>query len=124
VKVLGLVPGSRSNQCVLVGIADKVKLSSKSLGRLQAALAHEAPPKHICKDSDDNFGPGEGEGSESCDEDASEVCALDTVNGNVAQVAAAGWREVAHCDDQLIARHSDFDIEHSGKFRAFVSNNS
>jgi hypothetical protein len=73
VKVLGLVPGSRSYECVLVGIADKVKLSSKSLGRLQAALAHEAPPQHVCKDPDDNFGPGEGEGSESCDEDASEV---------------------------------------------------
>jgi hypothetical protein len=32
VKTLGLVPGSRSNECVVVGTADKVKLSSKSLG--------------------------------------------------------------------------------------------
>jgi hypothetical protein len=38
-------------------------------------------------------------------------------------VVAANWREVAHFDDQLIARHSDFEIEQPGKFTAFGSKN-
>jgi hypothetical protein len=84
VKVLGLLPGSRSYECVVVGTADKVKLLSKSLGQLHAARAHEAPPQHICYSSDDNLGPGEGEGSESSNQDASEVGAADAANGNLA----------------------------------------
>jgi hypothetical protein len=38
-------------------------------------------------------------------------------------VVAANWREVAHFDDQLITRHSEFDIDQPGKFTAFVSKN-
>jgi hypothetical protein len=49
------------------------------------------------------------------------VGAKDTANRNLAPVVPVDWREVAHFDGQLIARHSDFDIERPEKFRAFVS---
>jgi hypothetical protein len=49
--------------------------------------------------------------------------AIDAANGNLAQVVAADRREEAHFDDQLIARHSDFDVEQPGKFTAFLSKN-
>jgi hypothetical protein len=47
--------------------------------------------------------PGEGEVSESRNQDASEVCAIDAADENLAEVVAADWREVDHFDDQLIA---------------------
>jgi hypothetical protein len=44
VKVLGLVPGSRSYECQVQGIADKVKLSSKSLNQLHASGSIQGAP--------------------------------------------------------------------------------
>jgi len=73
VKVLGLVPGSRSYDSKVVGVADKVKVSSKSLGQLYAVRSREAPTQRSNDGSDDDWGPGEGEGSESSDEDAAET---------------------------------------------------
>jgi hypothetical protein len=68
---------------------------------------------------DDNFGLREGKGCSH--EDPPEVWATDTANRNLAPVVPVDWREVAHFDGQLIARHSYFDIERPEKFRAFVS---
>jgi hypothetical protein len=41
--VLGLIAGGRSYECQVVGIADKVRLSSKSLVNADATASHQGP---------------------------------------------------------------------------------
>jgi hypothetical protein len=41
--VLGLIAGGRSYECQVVGIADKVRLSSKSLVNVDATASHQGP---------------------------------------------------------------------------------
>jgi hypothetical protein len=43
VKVLGLIAGSRSYECQVVGIADTGRLSSKSLVNVDATASHQGP---------------------------------------------------------------------------------
>jgi hypothetical protein len=68
--------GYRSYECSVVGMADSVKLSSKSLGQLYAVSAREAPPQQGNDASDNDWGSEECEGSESSDEDAAETDAV------------------------------------------------
>jgi hypothetical protein len=44
VKVLGLMPGSRSYACQVLGLPDKVKLSSKSLSVLHSSGPQQQEP--------------------------------------------------------------------------------
>jgi hypothetical protein len=41
--VLGLIAGGRSYKCQVVGIVDKVRLSSKSLVNVDATASHQGP---------------------------------------------------------------------------------
>jgi hypothetical protein len=41
--VLGLIAGGRSYECQVVGIADQVQLSSKSLVNVDATASHQGP---------------------------------------------------------------------------------
>jgi hypothetical protein len=41
--VLDLIAGGRSYECQVVGIADKVRLSSKSLVNVDATASHQGP---------------------------------------------------------------------------------
>jgi hypothetical protein len=41
--VLGHIAGGRSYECQVVGIADKVRLSSKSLVNVDATASHQGP---------------------------------------------------------------------------------
>jgi hypothetical protein len=41
--MLGLIAGGRSYECQGVGIADKVRLSSKSLVNVDATASHQGP---------------------------------------------------------------------------------
>jgi hypothetical protein len=120
VKILGMIPRTRSYECQVVGIGDKVKLSSKSLSQVQINGQRTngiEQPKTV---SEDECVPDEGSGSESSGEDAPETDAVDTTRAGFADVVAADWRPVAAFDDQIVNRHASFDIDQSGRLRCIA----
>jgi hypothetical protein len=72
VKVLRLLPGTRSYECQVVGVPDKDKLSGKSSGQVHAIRSRPQAPRNRDTSSDDDGVSGKPEGSVSSDEDVPE----------------------------------------------------
>jgi hypothetical protein len=71
VKVLGLIAGRKSYECQVIGIADKVTLSSKSLVTLQRSGSRQNEAQHRQNPSDDNSNASEVQSEDSDDEEGS-----------------------------------------------------
>jgi hypothetical protein len=123
VKLLRLLPGTRTYECEVVGATCTVKLSSKSLADLDASGSGPRNRHHSNSIEDDDGSVGDEEGSgldaggsvEEHDEEAA-----DTARDDIAGVTAADWRPLAAFDDQLTQRHPAFDFDNPGRLRSNV----
>jgi hypothetical protein len=118
-KVLCLLPGTRSYECQVVGVPDKVKLSGKSLGQVHAIGSRPQGPRNRDISSDDDGVSGEPEGSVSSDEDVPEPDAPACLQG-YDHVCASDWRTVTEFEDQITSHYPNFDIDLAGRMRNFV----
>jgi hypothetical protein len=123
VKVLCLLPGTRSYACQVVGVPDKLKLSGKSLGQVHAIGSRLQAPRNRDTSSDDDGVSGEPEGSVSSDEDVPEPDAPATAPACLQgydHVCASDWRTVTEFEDQITSHYPNFDVDLAGRMRNFV----
>jgi hypothetical protein len=120
VKVLGLIAGSRSYECQVVGIADKLRLSSKSLVVVDATASHQGS-NSTTKVNYESGSAGDTEESESDEDEVAEDDAVDAATDEVSLVEAKDWRSVADFEDPLISQHPNFDIDCPGRLRVRVA---
>jgi hypothetical protein len=99
VKVLGLLAGTRSYECQVVGIADRVRLSSTSLVNVDATASHQGPNSTTTV----NYHSGSAGDSEESESDEDEVVEDDAVDAaaHVTIVKAKHCRSVADFEDPL-----------------------
>jgi hypothetical protein len=100
VKALGLIAGSRSYECQVVVIADKVR---KSLVNVDSTAWHQRPNSTTtvaCYGS-----AGDTEESESDEDEVVEDDAVDAAAHEVSIVKAKDWRLVADFEDPLASQH-------------------
>jgi hypothetical protein len=119
VKVLGLLAGRKAYECQVVGIADKVRLSSKRLvnlyrsgSRQSKAQSHQDPYEHGTNAS-------EAEEEDSDDEEGSVEDAVDRPV-DITVVTSQDWESVTHFEDQITARYPNNDIHNSGMLRVNI----
>jgi hypothetical protein len=104
VELLGLIAGSWSYECKVVGIADKLRLSSKSLVNVNATASHQGP--NITATVHCHSGSaGDTEESESDENEVFEDDAVDASAHEVSIVKAKDWRLVADFEDPLASQH-------------------
>jgi hypothetical protein len=117
VKVLCLVPGRRSYDCQVQGIADKV--SSKSLGQLHASGSIQGAPIQSETSSEIFHGSEAGE-----DEDSSAGTSAEAApaieDTDIAGIVASDWKQVAAFTDQIPLRYPTFDSSARGMLRVNV----
>jgi hypothetical protein len=118
--VLGLIAGGRSYECQVVCIADKVRLSSKSLVNVDATASHQGPNcietlTYHSRSADDT------EESESDEDDVVEDDAVDAAAHEVSLIKAKDWRLVADFEDPLASQHPKCTIDCQGKLRVCVA---
>jgi hypothetical protein len=120
VKVLGLVPGSRSYECHVQGIANKVKLSSKSLGQLHASGSIQGATIQ----SETSFEVSHGSEAEE-DEDSSAGTSAEAApaieDTDIAGIVASDWKHVVVFTDQVPVCDPTFDSYTREMLRVNVS---
>jgi hypothetical protein len=121
VKVSGLLPGTRSYKCKVVGTGDTVRLSSKSLSHVHASGSRTETPQQSHEACDGSFGVAGVEESESSADDAAEADTVDATPAGFSLVGAADWRPVPDFDDPVTQRHPRFDVGNSGSMRSSVA---
>jgi hypothetical protein len=97
-----MIPQTWRYECQVVGIGDKVRLSSKSLVQVQINGKRTNRTQQSKNISEYECVSDEGSGSESSGENASETDAIDTAHSGVANIVAADWRPVAAFDDKIV----------------------
>jgi hypothetical protein len=123
IKVLGLVPGSRSYECQVLGLPDKVKLSSKSLSILHSSGSHQQAPQRSETSSEEYVGSGGSEEDDSGADSAADAGPVDApvdASTNFASTVASDWLPVADFEDQVTTRFPTFDIGESARLRGNV----
>jgi hypothetical protein len=119
VKVLCLVPGSRSYDCQVQGIADKVKLSSTSLGQLHASGSIQGAPIQSETSSEISHGSEAGEDEDSSAGSSAEAAPA-IEDTDIAGIVASDWKQVAAFTDQIPLRYPTFDSSARGMLRVNV----
>jgi hypothetical protein len=109
------VPGSRSYECEVIGVAGTVKLSSKSLAQLHSPRSHIQAPDNSETSLNSN---GSAEGSES---DAPDVEDCYTRRTGYAELTAHDWEKVHSFRDECIQSFPNFDIDCKGRMRTAVA---
>jgi hypothetical protein len=109
--VLGFLAGSRSYECQVVGIADRVRHSSKSLVNVDATASHQGPnsTKPV------NYNSGSAGDSEESESDEDEVVEDDAAAHDVTIVKAKDCRLVADFQDPLTSQHPKGIVYCQGK---------
>jgi hypothetical protein len=97
-----MIPCTRSYECQVVHIGDKVRLSSKSLVQVQINGKRTNHTQHSENVSEYECESEEGSGTESSGENASETDAIDTAQSGVANIVAPDWRPVAAFDGTIV----------------------
>jgi hypothetical protein len=87
-KVSGLLPGTRSYECKVVGTGATVRLSSKSLSHVHSSGSRTESPEQSQNTSDDSSGADGVEESESSAEDAAEADVVDATPAGLSLVGA------------------------------------
>jgi hypothetical protein len=118
--VLGLIAGGRSYECQVVGIADKVRLSSKSLVNVDATAPHQGP-NSVKTVNYYSGSAGDTEESESDEDDVVEDDAVDAAAHEVSLVKAKDWRLVADFEDPLASQGPKSIVDCQGRFRVRVA---
>jgi hypothetical protein len=124
VKLLGLIPGTRSYECEVVGASCTVKLSSKSLADKDASSSRQqAPQQSSDVDRDDSAGGEDSSGSDEegrVDEDDQAAVDAQAAHEEIAGICAADWQRVAAFDDQRTKMHPNYDVHLQGRLRVPV----
>jgi hypothetical protein len=121
VKVLGLLAGRRSYECQVVGIADRVTLSSKRLVNLYQSGSRQNMAQSHQDPYEDDANASEAEEEDSDDEEGSVDDAVDRPVDDITGVTSQDWESVTHFEDQMTARYPNFDIHNSGRLRVNIS---
>jgi hypothetical protein len=118
VKVLGLMAGSRSYECQVVGIADKVRLSSKSLANVDAPASHQGPNSTttVTYQSGDAVDTEESESDEVVEDDA-----VDAVANDLSILKAKDWRLESDFEDSLASQHPNIIPDSLGELRVRIA---
>jgi hypothetical protein len=119
VKVLVLVPGSRSYECQVQGIADQAKLSSKSLGQLHASGSIQGAPIQSETSFEISHGSEAGEYEVSSAGTSAEAAPA-IEDTDIAGIVASDWKHVATFTDQIPFRYPTFDSYAQGMLRVNV----
>jgi hypothetical protein len=117
VKVLRLIPESRSYDCQVVGVAETVKLSSKSLVHKDAPGSRQDQPNNRTTSHRVSESAGDAEESESDEDEVAEDEAVDPAVDEVSLVGAKDWRPVTDFEDPLTSEHPQFEIDCCGRLR-------
>jgi hypothetical protein len=121
VKASGLLPGTRSHECKVVGTGDTVRLSSKSLSHVHASGSRTETPEQSQDTSDDSSGVGGVEESESSAEDAAGADTVDATPAGFSLLGAADWRPVPDFDNPVTQKHPSFDVDNPGGMRSSLA---
>jgi hypothetical protein len=121
VKVSGLLPGTRSYECKVVGTGDTVRLTSKSLTPVYASGSRTETPEQSQDTSDDSSGADGVDESASSAEDAAEADVVDATPAGFSLVGAADWRPVLDFDDLVTQRHPGLDVHDPDRMRSSVA---
>jgi hypothetical protein len=119
-KVSGILPGTRSYECKVVGTEDTVRLSSKSLSHVHSSGSRTETPEQPQGTSDDSSGVDGVEESESSAEDAAEADVVDATPAGLSQVGVADWRPVPDFDYPVTQQHPSFEVINPGRIRSSV----
>jgi hypothetical protein len=121
VKVLRLIPESRSYDCQVVGVAETVKLSSKSLVHKDAPGSRQDQPNNRTTSHRVSESAGDAEESESDEDEVAEDEAVDPGVDEVSLVGAKDWRSVTDFEYPLTSEHPHFDIDCCGRLRSRIA---
>jgi hypothetical protein len=119
VKVLGLVSGSRSYECQVLGLPDKVKLSSRNLSVLHSSGPQQNAPQPSEDVSEEYVGSGESEDGDSGADSAADAWPVDSPT-DFTEVLASDWLPIAGFENQVTAMHPTFDADEPARFRRRV----
>jgi hypothetical protein len=109
VKALGLLSGSRSYKCEVVGVRGTVKLSSKALAHVYA-FGLRAPEPVNSETSDEISGSvGESDSESSGDCSSSDGEPVDAVQSHFSQLIASEWQKVDTFAGQCTRFHPNID---------------
>jgi hypothetical protein len=115
VKVLRLIPGSRSYDCQVVCVAATAKLSSKSLVHNDAPGSRQDQPNNRNKSHRFSENADDTEESESDEDEVAEDVAVDPAVDEVSLVGVNDWRSVTDFEDPLTSQHPKFDTDYRGR---------
>jgi hypothetical protein len=121
VKVLRLISKIRSYDCQVVGVAETVKLSSKSLVHKDAPGSRQDQPNNRNTSHRVFESAGDAEESASDEDEVAEVEAVDPAVDEVFLVGAKDWRSVPDFEDPLTSEHPHFDVDCCGRLRSRIA---
>jgi hypothetical protein len=106
IRVGSLIRGTRSYECEVVGVGDKLELSSKSLDKKDFSRSgHVAHIDSKSESEGDNMSSEDVQWEYSLDEDD-----VDAARDDHTDVTAQDWRPVDAFDDLLMQRHLNMAI--------------
>jgi hypothetical protein len=120
VKALGLLPGSRSYKCEVVGVPGTVKLSSKALAHVHTCRSRTLEPVNaeISDGSSGSVGESKSESSSDCGSSDGEP--VNAVQSHYSQLTASEWQTVDTFADQCTRFHPNIDENTRGMLRRDV----
>jgi hypothetical protein len=116
-KVLGLIEGTRSYQCEVVGVPFKFILSSKALATVQTSGPRPAVNNEEETSSDEKSCSGEDESGVLDGEDGSGEDADDFAETGFAHLTALDWRKVNSFEDQCLRFYPNVDKDKKGSLK-------
>jgi hypothetical protein len=120
VKALGLLPGSRSCKCEVVGVRGTVKLSSKALAHAYACGLRAPSPVNSGASDATSGSVGDSDSESSADCSSSDGEPVDVVQSHFSQLTASEWQKVDTFADQCTRCHPNIDKNTAGRLRRDV----
>jgi hypothetical protein len=123
VKVLGLIPGSKSYKCEVLGVPGTVKLSSRCMTTIHAGGSRTQAPMSTNNLSETSSDAATCTSESSDGEDSACPRPVDTVHTDYSQLTAGDWQKVDKFADQCARLHPNIDKHEKGRLRRDVTTN-
>jgi hypothetical protein len=120
VKVLGLLPGSRSYKCEVLGVRGTVKLSSKALAHVHACGSRTREPVNTDTLCESSGSVGDSDSEPSGDYSSSDGEPVAAEPSHYSQLTASDWQKVDSFADQCARLHPNIDKNEKGSLRRGV----
>jgi hypothetical protein len=120
VKALGLLPGSRSCKCEVVGVRGTVKHPSTALAHVYTCGLRAPAPVDSETSDETNGSVGESDSESSGDCSSLDGEPVDAVQSHFSQLTASEWQSVDTFADQCTRFHPNIEKNAKGRLRRDV----